>query len=160
MRDRGKNIIDPLAVMIMDVHDVMSAFTTDSNHSSMLGGGIRIPSGRRRSFVCASPDTAGMVVHNRVDHGMSRQVLGLWREKQIAWNAAGSEASKRRVEDIYGDPINLNEVCGFCDCAWEYCQKNETKNIVDFSLTNLYGALIVSEVEALIKSDFRVPLDP
>ena len=156
--DRTKTIIDPLAVMSMDVHDVYSAFT-NSTMSASGSSGVKIPSGQRRLYACVNPVTAGMVVHRRVDKGLSENVMNLWRQKQIAWSAAtgGEAASKRSVEDIYGNPMALQELCDYCDCGGDYCRTNESQNVVDFSLTNLFGALIVSEIDTLIKSDFRLP---
>lgn len=157
--DRTKTILDPLAAMSMDVHEVNAPFR-NATVVPPPGGSSNpvIPSGLRRSFVCVNPVTAGMVVHRRVDAGLSRNVMTLWRHKQIAWSATtGGEASKKSVEDIYGNPIDLLELCDFCDCGGDHCRTNRTLNVVDFSLSNLYGTSIVSELDKLIKSDFRLP---
>ena len=151
--DRTKTIIDPLAVMSMDVHDVFSAFT---NTTAPAGSSVKIPSSvrYRQLFACVNPVTAGMIVHRRVDRGLSRNVLELWRNKQIAWNATGGVA---RMEDIHGKLIGMRLLCDFCDCGGRHCRTNDTLNVVDFSITNLYGNLIVSELDKFIKSDFRLP---
>ena len=61
------------------------------------------------------------------------------------------------MEDIYGNPRVLQELCDYCDCGGDYCRADGFENVVDFSLTNLFGTLIVSELDTLIKSDFRLP---
>lgn len=123
-----------------------------------LLGKLRIPSGEKRKFVCLDPDTAGIVLHVRVNAGLGRGTLGMWKEVQRDWDSNATLGGARSVAGMYlrAIPFAQSPSCGHCDCGAAYCLTKANRNVVDYTLANVYGELLVAELDAFISSDFHL----
>ena len=243
VRDRCKNVIDPLAVLIMEVHDVHTPFIgkgrgshrhlssetqrsgpatsgdssvrplpillsivpseTGGNLTSLVsnltrpllqptmtaasistdmsdevtatkettvgppggllvvplplpGSTLQIPSGEKRLFACLNPDTAGLVMHVRINNDLGRGTLSMWKQVQQDWDGVSNVT--RSVADMYrrASPFAQSPSCGHCDCGGTWCMTKANRNVVDFTLVNVYGELLVAELDAFLSSGFHL----